>query len=314
MKAVQINKYGGSGVFELNQNAPVPTPTEGQVLIKEYAASINPFDWKVREGFFKNMMPLEFPVVLGGDFSGVITEVGEGVSEFKKGDEVFGSANFANGGSGSLAEYCLARIVNIAKKPKNADFLESGASVLVGVSAVQALEEHINLKAKQKILIHGGAGGIGSIAVQLAKVIGAHAATTVSGNDIEFAKSLGANEVIDYKTQGFEKIVKDFDAVFDTVGGETTNKSFQVLKKGGILVSMLGQPDEKLAGKFGITAIGQNTQTNTRHLNRLAELIDNGAIKIQIDKVFPLEKVKEAFDYLEHGSPRGKIGIKIKDL
>lgn len=312
MKAIQIKKYGGSEVFEINQNASIPTPGIGQVLVRTYAASINPFDWKVREGFFKDMMPLKFPLILGGDFAGIIVEVGEGVLEFKVEDRVYGSANIFNGGSGALAQYCVANVANIAKKPKNADFLESAASVLVGASAIQALEDHIKLKKGQKILIHGGAGGIGSTAIQLAKSKGAYVVTAVSTDDKDFVKSLGADNIIDYKSEDFSEKLKDFDAVFDTVGGETTNKSFQVLKKGGVLVSMLGQPSPELAKKYEVTAIGQNTNTNTKHLNRLEELIDGGKIKIQIDRVFPLQKTREAFDHLEHGSPRGKVAIKIR--
>ncbi len=312
MKAVQINRYGGSEVFEINDNAQKPTPQKGQILVEEYAASINPFDWKVRSGLFKNFMPLIFPAVLGGDFAGVIVEVGEGVSDFKKGMEVFGSANFVNGGSGSLAEYCVARVTNIAKKPKSIDFLEAAASVLVGTSAIQALEEYINLKKGEKILIHGGAGGIGSMALQLAKYLGAYAATTVSTDDVEFVKNLGADEVIDYKKEKFEEMLKNMDSVFDTVGGETTNKSFQVLRRGGVLVSMLGQPDESIAQNLGVTAIGQNTKASTKNLNRLSEFIESKAIKVQIDKVFSLENVRMAFEYLEHKSPKGKIAIKLK--
>ncbi len=312
MKAIQINKYGGSGVFEINQNAPVPKPTEGQVLVEEYAASINPFDYKVREGMFKNFMPISFPVVLGGDFSGIIKELGNGVSGFKVGDKVYGSANFVSGGSGALAQYCVANTANIAKKPENANFLESAAVVLVGVSAIQALEGHIKLKKDQKILIHGGAGGIGSIAIQLAKSLGAYVATTVSPDDKDFVKSLGVDKIVDYKNEKFEEKLKDMDSVFDTVGGETTNKSFQVLKKGGVLVSMLGQPSEDIAQKHEVTAIGQNTQTNTKYLNRLTQYIDSGKIKVLIDRVFPLQKTKEAFDHLEHASPRGKVVIKIR--
>lgn len=306
MKAARINKYGGSDVIEINDNESKPTPGENQVLVEVFAASLNPFDWKVREGYLKDAIPLKFPFTLGGDFAGVIKDSGE---------EVFGSANVVGGGSGSLAEFAAANNGAIAKKPKSLNFVEAAASVLVGVSALQALEEHINLQKGQKILIHGGAGGIGSTTIQLAKSIGAYVATTVSSDDIEFVKGLGADEVIDYKTQDFSKNppAGGFDAVFDMVGGETTNKSFLVLKQGGVLVSMLGQPNEELSRKYGVTAIGQNTKTDTKHLDRLRELIDSGKIKVKVDKVFPLDATKEAFDFLEHASPRGKVVVKIKE-
>ncbi len=175
------------------------------------------------------------------------------------------------------------------------------------------MEEHIKLGRGQKILIQGGAGGIGSISIQLAKHLGAYVATTVSSEDIEFVKSLGVDEVIDYKAEKFEDKLSDFDAVFDLVGGDTTDRSFKVLKKGGILVSMVGQPKEELAQEVGVTAIGQGTQTNSQHLIRLATLVDQGVIKPQVSKVFPLTEVKEAFDYLEKSSPKGKVVLKIKE-
>lgn len=323
MKAAQYNSYGGADVIEINLNAPKPTLKDGQVLVEVYAASLNPFDYKLRLGYMKDNIPLTFPVTVGGDLSGVVTEVSANVSEFKIGDEVYGQALIVNGGSGSIAEFAAANTKNISKKPRNLDFLEAAALPLVGVSAIQALEEHIKLQkeptsahasaGKQKILIQGGAGGIGSIAVQLAKYLRAYVVTTVSTDDMEFAKGLGADEVIDYKTQKFEKLVKDMDAVFDTVGDATTNKSFSVLKNGGILVSMAAQPDAELAKERGVTAIHQNTGVTFARLSRLAELIEQGVIKPQVDKVFPLEEARDAYEYLEKKSPSGKVVVKIKD-
>ncbi len=312
MKAVQINTYGGSEVLELNENVQKPSPKKEQILVEVYAAAINPFDWKMRTGFYKDNIPLQFPVTLGADYSGIVTEVGENVSDFTVGDEVYGSALVLGGGSGAFAEFAAANATSTAKKPKKASFEETAASVLVGVSAVQALEEHIKLQSGQKILIHGGAGGIGSSAIQLAKSIGSYVVTTVSSGDLAFAKSLGADEVIDYKSEKFEEKVKDFDAVFDTVGGETLDRSLAVLRKGGILVSMLGKPKPELLEKYDVTAIGQGTKVDTTHLNRLTELIDSGKIKVQIDKVYPVEQVREAFDRLEKGSPKGKVVLRIK--
>lgn len=313
MKAVQIHTYGGVDVLELNENAPKPTPSKNQVLIEVYAASINPIDWKIRAGYLQKMAPVALPATLGGDFAGRVVEVSDDGPNFKVGDEVYGQAIILNGGSGSFAQYVVANSAHTALKPNAATFDEAGALPLVGVSAVQALEEHIKLQNNQKILIHGGAGGIGHIAVQLAKALGAYVVTTVASGEKDFAKQLGADEVIDYNTQKFEKIIQDFDAVFDTVGGETTHKSFQVLKKGGVLVSMLGQPDKGLAQKYGVTAIGQGTNTNSSHLTRLAELVNAGKIKVHVDTVYPLEKVKEAFTRLENGHPQGKVVLKIKD-
>ncbi|OGK26525.1 hypothetical protein A2954_00990 [Candidatus Roizmanbacteria bacterium RIFCSPLOWO2_01_FULL_37_12] len=312
MKAVQINKYGGYDVLVVKKYVPRPTIGEGQALVEIYAASINPFDKTVRSGGMQKIVPLQFPITLGGDFSGVVKEIGEGVSEFKIGDEVYGSANIFSGGSGSFAEFATAKIRNVAMKPKNTSFQEAAALALVGSSAVQALEEHIKLQSGNKILIHGGAGGIGHVAIQLAKALGAYVATTVSSDDKEFVIQLGTDEIIDYKNEKFEEKIKDFDAILDTVGGEVTNKSLAVLRKGGTLVSMIGQPDLKLAEKLGVIAIRQRTRVSTQHLERLAQLVENGNIKIKIAKIFPLDQVREAFKYQEEGYPRGKVVIKVK--
>ncbi len=312
MKAIQINSYGGPEVSELN-DVVKPFPKNGQILVEVYAASINPFDIKIRSGLYKEHMPIQFPATLGGDFAGVVTELGEGVDGFKVGDKVYGSANILNGGSGSYAEFATVNIANSAHMSKNVDFMEAAALPVVGCSAVQAFEQYFKLKKGQKILIHGGAGGIGHLAIQLAKSIGAYIATTVINDDLAFVKNLRADEVVDYQKQNFHEVLKDYDCVFDLVGGEVTNKSFGVLKKGGILVSMLGTPSEELAKKYGVTVVGQGTKTETANLTRVAELVDSGKMKVNIDKVFALDKVIEAFRYQEVKSPRGKVVLKIKD-
>ena len=312
MKAAQINKYGSVEVIEINEYAPDPSLKPDQILAEVYAASLNPFDSFIRGGYLKEKVPLELPVTLGGDFAGIVTKVGQDVANFKVGDEVYGAALVVAGGSGSLAEFVAGNTANLAQKPKNIDFVSAASLPLVGASAIQALENHIKLRKGQKILIHGGAGGIGSIAIQLAKAIGAYVATTVSTKDVEFAKSLGADEVIDYKNQDFEKILKDFDAVFVTGGADVADKSFKVLKKGGTIVSMIGAPSADLAEKYGINAIGQATDTSSERLGTLAKYVEEGKMKPQIDKVFPLEEAKEAFRYLEEGHPRGKVVLKIK--
>jgi NADPH:quinone reductase-like Zn-dependent oxidoreductase len=269
-------------------------------------------DSAIRAGYLKEILLLKFPATLGGDFSGVIVQAGEGVSDFKKGDKVYGQAIVWNGGSGSLAEFAAVNAVNTGKQPKSINDIEAASLPLAGVSALQALEENIKLKAGQKILIHGGAGGIGSIAIQIAKDLGGDVATTASAKDKDYVKKLGADKVIDFRNEAFEEILKDYDAVFDTAGGETTNKSFRVIKNGGVLVTLAGQPDQALAEKYHVTAIGQMTDTNTPRLNRLAELVDSGKIKTQIDKVFPIDQASEAFKYLSEGHPRGKVIVKIK--
>lgn len=308
MKAVQFKSYGESEVVEILE-APIPSPKEGQILIENYSSSINPIDWKVRNGYLQKMAPLDLPVTLGGDFAGKVTEVGEGVTQFSVGDEVYGQAIVLNGGSGSMAEVVVANVKNSGLKPKNVNFEEASALPLAGASALQAVIDHIGLQVDQKILIHGGAGGIGHLAIQIAKSVGAYVATTVKTEDMEFARSLGADEVIDYKTQKFEEILKDYDAVFDTVGGETADKSFNILKNGGIIVSMAGAPNPELAAQKEITAIGQMTDTNTDRLDRLTALVDDGKVKVKIGKTFSLDEARDAFVFQEKSHPQGKIVI-----
>jgi alcohol dehydrogenase len=314
MKSAQMKRYGGSEVVGINQSAPSPNdPSAGKVLVTVKAAGVNPADWKVREGYFQQMMQLQFPSTLGMDFSGIIEKVGEGVSDFKQGDEVYGDAAVIRGGSGAFAEMALANADTIAYKPKTLSHEEAAGLPLVGVSAWQALVENIGLSKGQKILIHGGAGGIGSIAIQLAKHIGAYIATTVSTNDKQFAKELGADEVIDYKTQSFEDLLlHDYDAVFDTVGGETYTRSFKVLKGGGsTIVSMLEQPNQELMERFGVKAIFQFTQVNRERLTKLAQWVDQNNIRVNIDRMFPLDEAGKALDYQREVHPRGKVVLQV---
>lgn len=312
MKAAQINEYGGIEVVKVSAKAPEPATDEGQVLVEVHSASLNPLDSAIRQGYMQQMLPLTFPITLGGDFAGVVVEVGESVAGFRIGDEVYGDANRRFGGSGSFAEFATATTAMTSYKPKSLNFTEAAALPLTGTSAVQALTEHIGLKSGQKILIHGGAGGIGTIAIQIAKHLGAYVTTTAAAKDTDYVKELGADEVIDYKSQAFEDVVHDYDAVYDTVGSDTYIRSFKVLKKGGIIVSMLEQPNEALMEQYGVNAIGQFTQPTTKRLAKLAELIDQGVVKVHVDRIFPLEQVVDAFKYRETSSPRGKVVIEIR--
>src|SRR5215203_2983351 len=316
MKTAQIKSYGDSEVVEINPNAPsLNDPSEAMVLVTVKAAGVNPSDWKLREGFFKQMAPLQFPATLGMDFSGVIEKVGERFSsstpDIKQGDEIYGQAGVLAGGSGAFAEMVLAKADKIAHKPKTLTLEQAAGLPLVGVSAWQALVETMGLSKGQKILIHGGAGGIGSIAIQLAKHFGAYVATTVSTNDKQFVKEeLGADEAIDYKTQTFEDVLAhDFDAVFDTVGGETYTRSFKVLKRdgGGIIVSMLEQPVQELMDQFGVKAVFVFSQGNRERLTKLAEWVDQNNIRVNVERTFPLDEVRTALDYQRDVHPRGKI-------
>ncbi len=319
MKSAQIKGYGSSSeVIEINNNAAVPNnPSAGKVLVRIKAAGVNPVDWKISEGHMKQMIPLQFPSSLGMDFSGTIEKIsGEAEEEggtanggFRQGDEVYGQASILSGGSGAFAEMALANADTIAHKPKSLNHQQAAGLPLVGVSAWQALVENVALKSGQKILIHGGAGGIGSIAIQLAKHLGAYVATTVSANDKQFVRELGADEVIDYKTQRFEEaLVHDYDAVFDTVGGDTYTRSFEVLKKGtGVIVSMLEQPDQQKMQEFGVKAVFLFSQVTRERLTKLAQWVDQNNIQVNVEKTFPLEEVDKALDYQRDVHPRGKV-------
>jgi alcohol dehydrogenase len=311
MKSVQIKKYGSSEVIEINQSAPVPIVSVGKVLVIVKASGVNPIDWKIREGYMQQKFQLQFPSTLGMDLSGVIKQVGEGVSAFKQGEEVYGQASVVTGGSGAFAEMALANVDSIADKPRNLSHTEAAALPLVGISAWQALIENIGLSKDQKILIHGGAGGIGSIAIPFAKHLGAYVATTVSTNDKQFVRELGASQVIDYKTQNFEDILNDYDAVFDTIGGETYKRSFKVLKKGGIIVSMLEQPNSELMNQYGVKAIFQFTQVNRDRLTKLGQWVDQNNIQVNVEKTFSLDEAGNALDYLKDIHPRGKVVLTV---
>jgi alcohol dehydrogenase len=309
MKSAQINTYGSSEVIEINQNTPEPTISPGKVLVTIKAAGVNPVDWKIREGGMQQLIPLQFPSTLGIDFSGDIKQVGEGISpsDLKQGDEVYGQAGVISGGSGAFAEMALANMGSIANKPKKLDYSEAAGLPSVGVSAWQALKENIELSKGQKILIHGGAGGIGSMAIQLAKYLGAYVATTVSANDKPFVQELGADVVIDYRTQTFEDLLQNYDAVFDTVGGDTYRRSFKVLKKGGVIVSMLEQPNSELMNQYGVKAIFQFTQADRERLTKVAQWVDENNIRLNIEKKFSLDETADALDYQRDVHPRGKV-------
>src|SRR5918996_259994 len=314
MKSAQISKYGSSEVIEINQNTSEPTVSSGKVLVIIKAAGVNPVDWKIREGGMQQIISLHFPSILGIDFSGVIKQIGKDLYplDFKQGDEVYGQAGVISGGSGAFAEMALVNTESIANKPKSLSHAEAAALPLVGVSAWKALMENIELSKDQKILIHGGAGGIGSIAIQLAKNLGAYVATTVSTNDKQFVQDQGADEVIDYKNQTFEDLLHDYDAVFDTVGGETYRRSFKVLKKGGIIVSMLEQPDSELMNQYGVRVIFRFAQANRERLTKLAQWVDeNNNIRINIEKKFSLDQAGDALDYQKDVHPRGKVVLAI---
>ncbi len=312
MKAVRIREYGDASVVFVDPDVPKPGIGDGQVLVEVQAASLNPIDSAVRLGYLQQMVPLRLPATLGTDLAGVVVEAGPGVRGLQPGDKVYGLAGLLSGGSGAFAEYAAAEVGKLARMPQNLGFVEAASLPLAAVSALQAIEEALKLQSGQRILVHGGAGGIGTIAIQLARHRGARVAATVRGEGADYARSLGAEEVIDVQTNAFDALLKDYDAVLDTVGGETYRRSFAVLRKGGTIVSMLEQPDTKLAARYGVTALGQMTEVNTARLERVSELVKTGTIKVHVKRVFPLEKARDAFLAREGGKSRGKIVLRVR--
>lgn len=307
MKAAQIHDYGDASVLAV-VDVDKPIIKVNQVLVEVHAASLNPFDTKLRAGSFKDSIPLHFPATLGGDIAGKVVAVGEGVDAFTVGDAVYGQAAVVAGNSGAIAEYAATSAGQVAKAPSNIDMNEAASLPLVGVSALQALTEHIALKPGRKILITGGAGGIGRIAIQIAKHLGAFVATTASGEGLDAVKDLGADEVFDYKSADYTQSLRNYDAAFDTVGGDELAKIVKILKDDGIAVSMAGQP----VAERSIQAIPQSTHVTTAVLNQLRDLVEAGVIKPSVGKVFSLDQVQAAFAARESGSVAGKIVIEIK--
>lgn len=311
MRAAQINDYGDKDVLVYTEDAAKPTLAAGQVLVEAYAAGVNPFDYKVRSGQARGAVELNFPATLGGDVAGVIAEVGEGVTGFEVGQEVYGQAN-ALSGQGSFAEFVPVKSDSLALKPTNVDFVTAAALPLVSVSAYQALVDTLHIQAGQRVLIHGGAGGIGTSAIQIAKHLGAYIVTTAGPDDLDYVRSLGADEAIDYTSQKFEEIARDMDAVYDTVGGETYERSFATLKTGGQIVSMVEQPNEELAAQHDIKATVQFSKPTPERLAAITQLVEAGDLNVTIDQTFPLEQASEAVEYLHTGHHRGKVVLKIK--
>lgn len=311
MKSAQLTGYGGKESIVINTETDKPSAGDGEVLVQVNAFGLNPFDGAVRNGFMKEMIPLELPVILGSDLSGEVVEVGKNVEGYSVGDAVFGAAN-AVGGNGSYAEFSPVKTNQLVKKPQGISDEEAAAIPLAGASAYQAIYEHLELKSGQKILIHGGAGGIGTFAIQLAKNLGAFVATTVSEDSVVLAKGLGADEIIDYKKTDFSQALKDYDAVLDTVGGDTGLNSYKVLKSGGKLVSLWNQPDEELMKVNQVEAFYQFTSPTADKLSQLAEMLSAGKIKVILDKTFPFDQVAEALEHVVSGHPRGKVVVSLR--
>lgn len=318
MKAVRIHEFGGAEVLKLEEiECPVPAPDE--ILVKVYASGVNPVDWIVREGGNDFLKPLlKLPMTIGWDAAGIVEETGSDVTEFKKGDAVYGIPNFP--GDGSYAEYCAAKANQFALKPQSISFNEAAGIPLAALTAWTAIFEYGKLQAGQRILIQGASGGVGSFAVQFAKAKGAYVIGIASTNNLEHLKELGADEVIDYTSQKFEELVRDIDVVFDASplrDNDERMKSVSVLKEGGILVSVnvdfpfSDEITEALAKKNAKGELVAN-QPRQDWLAEIARLIDEGKVRVFISQVFPLEQVAEAHRESETWHVRGKLVLEIK--
>jgi NADPH:quinone reductase-like Zn-dependent oxidoreductase len=310
MKAIRIHSYGGPEVM-VEENAPRPEPSSGEVLIEVHAAGVNPIDWKVREGYAKGWLKHKLPLILGWDVSGVIVELGEGVKGFRKGDEVYGKLD--TGHDGAYAQYAVSNIENIALKPKTLDHIHSAAVPIAALTAWQALFDLGNLSSGQTVLIHAAAGGVGHFAVQFSKWKGARVTGTASQRNEEFVRKLGADVVIDYTAGKFEDEISGVDCVLDTQGGEVLERSLTVLKKGGIVVSTLAEPLAEGLARYNVRSAHVVARSDSRQLVQIAGLIDAGLVKPVVEMVLPLAEARKAHEISQAGHVRGKIVLTIRD-
>lgn len=307
MQAILINEYGNSDVMKFGE-VERPLPLAGQVLVRIIYAAAIPLDWKIRNGWLQDVFQTTFPYTPGFSVSGIVESVGAGVTEFQAGDHVFGNV------MGAYAEYGIAVVNELVLMPENLTF-EDAASFRGGADAAwKALFTEGNLEAGQTVLIHAAAGGVGQYAVQLAKWKGAKVIATASTANLDFVKSLGADLVIDYTTTLFEEFAKDVDLVVDLIGGDTENRSWPVVKKGGILVSLTQPPSAEKAKEYGITAKFNSKFPTYANLQTIAELIAQGTIKAKIDTIYPLSEAKKALEKSEARHGQGRILLSVNSL
>jgi NADPH:quinone reductase-like Zn-dependent oxidoreductase len=309
MKAVRVHRFGPPEVISLD-DLPKPEPGRGEVVVRVKAAGIGPWDALIRSG--KSVLPQPLPLILGSDLSGEVDSVGAGVNELQVGDEVFGVTNERF--TGAYAEYAVAKAAMLAPKPKTLNHVHAASVPVVAVTAWQMVFDFAQLSSGQSVLIHGGAGNVGGYAVQLAKRAGAVVIATASVENDSYVRRLGADGVIDYRARRFEERVKGIDAVLDTVGGETLDRSYGVLKRGGIIVSSAVQPSRETAEQHGVRAVFFLVQVTTERLKTIGEMIDGGTLQSEVGEVLWLDEARRGHEMLE-GAPhrRGKIVIKVAD-
>jgi len=307
MKAVYIERHGGPEELKYG-DLPDPVAGPGEVVVDIHAASVNGADWKVRAG--GSYQPARFPHILGRDFSGVVSAVGEGVTEFRPGDPVFGVSE-ANRES-CYAEKVAIRAAIVARKPDGLSHVEAAAVALVGLTAVVSIESTLQVKAGETILIQGGAGGVAAFAIQLAKHIGARVITTTSAGNLPYVRGLGADEVIDYTTQDFTQLVSGCDAVFETVGGDVALRSFSVLRPGGRAAFIASGPQAPASPRADVQSLRPSVARDRRHLERIAALVSAGTVKLPAITTFPLAEAAEAIKVSEGRHLRGKLVLVVR--
>lgn len=309
MKAVRIHRHGGPEVLQYG-DAPRPEPSEGEVLVRVHAASVNPADWKTRAGFQPTRQPLAFPYILGWDIAGTVESVGPSatsITTFRPGDAIYGLIRFPQPGS-AYAQYVTVPVVDIAAKPERLDYIHAAALPLVALTAWQALFEVAHLQRGQTVIIHGATGGVGHIAVQLAKAQGATVIAIASAHNADFVHTLGADSVIDYKHAELEKCASDVDVVFDTVGGANGPRLVSTMKPGGTYVSIAwALPSPEQAANASITAQGMLVHPDAQALAELARWVDRDLLTPVVEHVFPLANVQQAHQLGEEGHVRGKL-------
>jgi NADPH:quinone reductase-like Zn-dependent oxidoreductase len=310
MKAVRIHEYGGPEVLRY-ESVPRPSPRPDEVLIRVQAAGVNPVDIAVRQGYMRSALWHTLPLTLGWDVSGVVEQTGALVTRFKPGDAVFAYSDLRRGGA--YAEYIALPEREVVLRPRTLDPVQAAAVPLTGLAAWQALVEQAQLAPGQTVLIHGGAGGVGTMAIQLAKARGARVIATGSAHNLEYLKSLGADEVIDYRATRFEDVVKDVEVVLDPIGGETQERSWQVLKKGGILVSLLDSSAPQKAQAHGVRGAWFLARPEAEQLTALARVIDEGKIRVVVSEVLPLKEIRRAQEQIQSRHTRGKIVLRVAE-
>ena len=310
MKAIVIHQYGGPEVLKY-EDLPRPEPKDDQLLVRVIAAGVNPVDGMIRSGMFAKGGGGAFPMILGGDIAGIIEKVGSKITNFKAGDPVFAYVSLDN--NGGYAQYALTTERETASKPKSLTYVEAAAVPIVGLTAWQALVDSAKLSAGQTVLIHGGSGGVGSFAIQIAKARGAKVIATASTANQDLLKELGADVAIDYTKQKFEDVAKDVDVVLDSVGKDTLARSYGVIKKGGFIVSIVARLDQTELDKHGIHGAALSVDPNSQELAEIGKLIDQGKIKVIVSQTFPLSEAKTAQEKVATGHTRGKIVLKVAE-